>query len=80
MALEAVNQRSSSSLRAEPLSDVQLTVGAAVVVCCRRSCRGLGVTVGIFFGIASLSLSFGSLGLSEDRGMKEEVEQIIIII
>lgn len=67
-------------LQAEQLSDIQFTVGAAVVVSCLRSCLGLGVTAGRFFKMASLSLSFGSLGLSEDREMKEKEEEWIIII
>lgn len=67
--------------QAEQQSDIQLTVGAAVVVSCLRSCLRLGVTAGCIFEMASFSLTFGSLGLSEDTETKEkEEEQIIIII
>lgn len=71
----------AASLQAAQLSDLQLIVGAAVGVSCLRSDLGLGVTAGRFFILASLSLSFGLLGLSEDREMKgKEEERIIIII
>lgn len=64
-----------TSLQAEQLSDIQLTVGAAVVVSHLPSCRGLAVPAGSFFEIASLSLSFEGLSLSEDRETKAEEEE-----
>lgn len=63
-----------TSLQAEQLADIQLTVGAAVVVSCLRSCLGFAVPAG-----NSLSLSFGGPSLSEDRETKEEEEEQIII-
>lgn len=62
-------------LQDEQVSDIQFTVGAAVVVSCLRSCLGLGVTTGRCFKMSSLFRSFGSLGLSEDREMKGKEEE-----
>lgn len=74
-----------ASFQAKQLPDLPFTVGAVVVVSSLPSCvgLGLGVTVGWFFKMASLSVGFGSWGLSEDRETKEkeeEEDQIVTII
>lgn len=72
-----------ASFQAKQGPDLPFTVGAAAVASSLPSCLGLGVTVGGFFKMASLSAGFGSWGLSEDREAKEkeeEEERIVTII